>query len=59
MSDTEKSFYTNKIIDRILGKPENLSQEEIAEIDEEAEKATERFRKRMEKSNRHFIKKSI
>ena len=59
MSDTEKSFYTNnKIIDRILGKPRNLSQEEIAEIDEEAEKATERFMERMEKSNSHFIKKT-
>ena len=49
MSDTDISFYPNKTIEKILGKPRELSPEEIAKIDEEAEKATERFRKMVQK----------
>ena len=45
MSDTDISLYPNKTIEQILGKQRELSPEEIAKIDAEAEKATERFRK--------------
>ncbi|HCC03504.1 MAG TPA: hypothetical protein DEP51_01410 [Clostridiales bacterium] len=52
MSDTDKGFYPYKTIEQILGKPRDLSPEEIAEIAEKAEKATGRFRNLMrEKAN--------
>ena len=58
MSDTDISLYPNKTIEKILGKPRELSPEEIAEIQANAENATERFRKRMAKPNNKFIKKT-
>ena len=58
MSDTDISFYPNKTIEKILGKPRELSPEEIAEIDEEAENATKRFRERMANPNNQFITKT-
>ena len=58
MSDTDISFYPNKTIEKILGKPRELSPEEIAEIDAKAENATERFRKRMANPNNQFITKT-
>ena len=58
MSDTDISLYPNKTIEQILGKQRELTPEEIAEIDAEAEKATRRFRKRMENPNNYFLKRT-